>query len=124
MLQRQKMQEFLDGLRKQAKVEVLLANPAEQEKAVEAKPAETAEASEEKATEVVVEEVIVESADKSTKIVAEEVIVEDAKTKAVEAVIEVEEVVVEKTNKTAETIEGKAVEATDTATKAVDAVAK
>ena len=128
-LQRQKMKAFLDDLRKQAKVEILLAKPAEQEKAVapETKPAEattTSEASDDKSTEIVVEEVIVESVDKSTEIVAEEVIVEDAKTKAVEAIIEVEEVVVDKTNKTAETIEEKAVETTDTATKAVDAVAK
>ncbi len=121
MLQRQKMQEFLDSLRKQAKVEVLLAKPAEQEKAAEAKPAETSESN---STEIVVEEVIIESDDKSTEIIAEEVIIEDAKTKAVEAIIEVEELIVDKTNKTAETIEEKAVETTDTATKAVDPVAK
>jgi peptidyl-prolyl cis-trans isomerase C len=54
-LQRQKMQAFLDNLRSQAKVEILLAKPAEQEIVVtpEAAPAEITEVIEEKTMEIV-----------------------------------------------------------------------
>jgi len=109
-LQRQKMQTFLDGLRSQAKVEILLEKPAKQEKPVtpEEKPAEATEATNDEVVEIVVEEVIVE----------------DEKTGAAEIAIQVEEVVVDETKKAAEkttgTIEEKSAETSDTATKAVD----
>ena len=66
-LQRKKMQAFLDSLRSQAKIEILLAKPVEQVKAVtpEAKPA-----------------------DEAMEIVSEEVIVEEVKTEAPETVEE------------------------------------
>ena len=66
-LQRKKMQAFLDSLRSQAKIEILLAKPVEQVKAVtpEAKPA-----------------------DEAMEIVSEEVMVEEVKTEAPETVEE------------------------------------
>lgn len=115
-LQRKKMQEFLDGLRKQAKVEILLAKPAEQEKAVatEAVPAESTDVSADKPVEtapaedkVVPEDVKAEASETTTQL--KEVVADDAK-KAVE--------------KTTETVTEKAAETADTTTKAVDALAK
>jgi peptidyl-prolyl cis-trans isomerase C len=83
-LQRQKMQEFLSSLRSQAKVEILLEEPAAPEKAVapEATPAETTEASDDKATEIVVEEVKTETPEKTIQV--EEVVVDETKKAAEE----------------------------------------
>ena len=103
VLQRQKMQAFLDSLRNQAKVEILLAKPAEQETAVAPVPADSAETTEAEVIaeidEVIVEEVVADEADKTAETA-------DTATKAVE--------------ETTETVKEKAAESSDTATKSVE----
>jgi len=101
-LQRQKMQAFLDGLRTQAKVEIFLEKPAEQEKAVapEAASAEITEVTD--VTDV-------------TDVKAIEIVNEDG-----EAVAEVLEIEVSKSTEQADEPKKAAEKATDTATKAVD----
>ena len=103
-LQRQKMQAFLDSLRSQAKVEILLAKPAEQEIVVtpEAAPTEIIEVIEEKTMEIVSDD---------GEAIAEVVEIEVTKVTA-----EGSEVVADESKKATE----KATEASDAATKAVD----
>jgi len=112
-LQRQKMQEFLDSLRQQAKVEVLLAPVVP---AVEKKEAEPAKA--DTAVEAVTEEVKTEAT----------TTVEQTK----EAVVDVVKTAVEKVTDTAQTTSKAATDTaektteavSESATKALDAIAK
>jgi len=107
LLQRQKMQAFLDSLRSKAKVEILLAKPAEQEIVVtpEAAPAEITEVIKEKTMEIVADD---------GEAIAE--VVEIEVTKVTKVTEEGSEVVADESKNATE----KATEASDAATKAVD----
>ncbi len=122
-LQRQKMQDYLDSLRKQAKIEILLPTTEEQQKAdttetpaasdSTADKAIEANSDEAKTTEKVATEVKAETTEKAKEVVV------DTKDKALEAV---KSAVQDATAVVKETVDENAPKVTDSATKTLDAV--
>ena len=130
-LQRQKMQDYLDSLRKQAKIEILLPTTEEQQKADTTETPAASDSTADKAVEAnsdeakTAEEIATETTEKvATEVKAEttekakEVVV-DTKDKALEAV---KSAVQDATDVVKETVDENAPKVSDSATKTLDAV--
>ena len=122
-LQRQKMQDYLDSLRKQAKIEILLPTTEEQQKADTTETPAASDSTADKAVEAnsdeakTAEEIVTEVKAETTE-KAKEVVV-DTKDKALEAV---KSAVQDATAVVKETVDENAPKVTDSATKTLDAV--